>query len=1121
MYFVLTTAGHNYIAQHQGSLPILTEFKLGSGFNYLPSESQTGLVGSQVYAGIPSAPYSISQNVIRYTVFIDYNAPSFLFGEIVLYLPGNIAFAIGAASSLVAKSQISGISTGSSIAIDCYIPSSIATGYYPYASLANSSNELMIQSVGALDLLPAANEAVPNIYSVPSAAETRQSTLAVSDNTLWSISDYTMYTDSLSISGLGAYSIDLTYNPASPLAIPDPNSVYGEVLLQIIDGRAIGTIRVVRSYSVIGIGNTRRYTFDTPLNILPNIGDSLRIYVKTLQGGKYWNLLNNIDPSITSSHLNALVSDPVNVMVRADGARPLTANWSIGNHRLVNLANPIGQQDAVNLQTLSSSISNALTNYQHNSVSNIQGGLTTERYHLSNADYTKLTTWTTSGVPEAYLPSASTSVLGLTRLASTQQTADGVTGLYCVTPSSLNSALSSSTINTLQSVIINKVKELNPLTQTGLGAPSISTPSTPSLYIDISTPAVPVSYAYNTTNATWYKIASAGASDQPISTPSLTVTGPSSLASITSSSTLDISGTSSLTGNVVLGTTTNNTLLVKSTTLFNSNLSINASTAYPIRLGSNSTLTNLGIGQGASDVSIPLSNISTGINNVAIGKGAGGLLSSGSYNVLVGSGAGTILSTSTSSTFIGNDSGRLSTASSNTGVGNSALYNSSGFGSTAVGSAALYSNTTGSNTGIGYQAGQSINTGTGNTILGRGALYSSTNGNYNTAIGHNSLTLLNNNNNPGPCTAVGYGTLASITTGGINTAIGYNALTSAVTTTKTIAIGDSALSTYTGTGNILFIGSVSTGSNIPNTATSSVILGTDINSGSTDATQYNVSIGNQVGLAGSRNIAIGTYARGEVISNSTGNVTIGDFASYADQGAGISYTISIGSSNNAYATNSISIGRGSNTKPLANASISLGYLATIYGANNIAIGQSSGVDTANTVPSTSCIAIGSSARATGTGSIAIGNGVQVTATNSILIGAGNTNATANSVVIGSSSHTTYNIHTANWTNISDARDKKEIQSLDLGLGLINKLRPVKFKWNLRDGGRVDDADSGFIAQEVLEAVGPEAGEYFRVVDSSDSEQLRLSASYLIPVLVNAVQELTAEVELLKREIRKV
>lgn len=1124
MYFVLTTAGQDFIEQHQGYLPTLDLFKLGSASNYLPSENQTSLVGTPVYTGVPSAPVSINQNTIRYTVFIDYNAPTFSFGEVILYLPGNIPFAIGTSSAPILKSQLNGMSQGSSLAIDCYIPSTVTTGYYPYANLANSSNELTVQSVGSIDLLPPANEAIPNIYSVVSAASDRQSTIAISDNALWSVAEYTMYTESVYVSGVGSYTVDLAFNPLLPLAIPNPNGVYGDVLIQFTDGRAVGVLRVIRGFE--SIGNVRRYTFDTPLTLIPNIGDSVRIYVKTLQGDKYWNLLSSLSPNITSSHINQLVADPVTAMVRLDGTKPMQANLSFGDNRLTNLANPIANQDAINLQTLVSRLNDALEVVDHNSTVGIQGGTTTERYHTTSAEHTRLSAWTANGIQADDLPLATTDALGIAKLSTTALTAAGTSGLVVVTPSSLSSAINAPSLNTLQTSLSNKIKELNPLVQTGTGLPNVSTPTSPSLYIDITTPTTPVSYAYNVPNATWYKIASVSMSGQPISGSSLTISGHSILSSLSTSgivnvaNVLNATGTSNLTGDVVVGTNANNLLTVKSTPTFNTNLTINGAATYPIRIGSGSSSTNIGMGQGATDAVVPLSSITTGSNNVAIGKGAGGILSTGGYNVLVGSGAGQLMSTATNTTFVGNDAGRASGGSFNTGVGNSSLNNASGSGNTAVGAAALFSTTTGNNTGVGYQAGQNLNVGTGNTILGRSALFTATNGNYNTAIGHNSLTLLNNNNNPGPCTAVGYGTLASLTTGGNNTVIGYNALASAITTSNTVAIGNSALATYTGSGDMIFVGSTYTGYNIPNTASNSVVIGSQVSVIGSAVTSGNVSIGYQVGLSGSNNITLGTYARGETSSLMSGNVTIGHYSSIAEWGA-ITQATAIGFQSEGYGAYSVAIGASAKVKFDALRSIAIGNQSIVYGNSNIALGFSSGVDYSNTVASTACIAIGLGARAVGVGSIAIGNDVKVTASNAILIGSNGTNATVNSVVIGSPSHTSYKIYTANWTNISDVRDKKDVQSLRLGLDLINRLRPVKFKWNLRDGGRVDDADSGFIAQEVLAAVGPEASEYFRVVDASDSEQLRLSSSYLIPVLVNAVQELTAELELMKREIRKV
>lgn len=1121
MYFVLTNAGKAYIENHQGILPVLSSFNLGSGSNYLPSAEQTFLLGTIVYSGVPSAPTSINQNVIRYTLFVDYNVPSFSFGEVILYVDGNTPFAVGTSSSLITKSQLTSTSQGSSLSIDCYIPSSVATGYYPYADLANSSNELVLQNVGSVELLPQASAAVPNVYSVVSPASDRQSTLAISDNALWSVSDYTQYTESVTITGTSSFYIDLDYSSASPLAIPNPGSNYGDVLIQIIDGLAVGTLRVARSYQEIL--NTRRYTFDTPLQQLPQAGDRVRIYVKNIQGYKYWNLLSGIDPSITSGHINGLVTNPVTSLVRSDGTRALTGNWSAGNNRITNLANPIASQDAANLQTVENRVSTAIGQVSHNSISSLQGGGSTERYHLSSAQHAKVLTWTSTGIDVDSLPTASTEASGVTRLSTVAQTSSGSSGLVSITPSSLVSAVSAVSANVLQLSIATKMRELNPLVQTGDGAPSGSTSTYPSLYIDVADPLIPVSYAYSFADSTWYRLASYSV-DQAVTGTSLTISGQSSLLGTDISGILNVagnfivSGTSTLNNNVVLGASTANTLTVKSTPVFNTNLSINGATSFPLVLGSRNTLTNLAIGQGAAGFNQPLSSITTGVDNVAIGKGAGGLISTGGQNVSVGSLAGSSVVSATNTTFIGDGAGRLSTGSRNTGIGSSALYNSSGSANTAVGDAALFSNTTGSNVGIGYQAGYSLNIGTGNTALGRSALLTSTNGNYNTAIGHNSLNQLNNNNNPGPCTAIGYGSLASLTTGGNNTAVGYNALTSAITTSDTVALGNSALSTYTGSGNLIFVGSTYPGYTVPNTARDSVIIGTQIY-GSTDVTSNNVSIGYQAGLSGSSNITIGTYTRGETSSVMSGNVTIGHYASIAEWGA-ISQSTVVGYQAEGYSDHSVAIGSGAKVRPSSLRSISIGRLATVNGADNLAIGNSSGVNFSNVVTSTGCISIGTLARSQGTNSIAIGNSTIVTGSNSIAIGPSTTVASNNSVTIGSSSHTVYNMFTANWTNVSDIRDKKDIESLEIGLSTINKLNPVKFKWNLRDGGRVGDVDSGFIAQEVLDAIGPDNNKFLRVVNTDDANQLRISSTSLIPLMVNAINELTAEIELLRREIEE-
>jgi hypothetical protein len=104
------------------------------------------------------------------------------------------------------------------------------------------------------------------------------------------------------------------------------------------------------------------------------------------------------------------------------------------------------------------------------------------------------------------------------------------------------------------------------------------------------------------------------------------------------------------------------------------------------------------------------------------------------------------------------------------------------------------------------------------------------------------------------------------------------------------------------------------------------------------------------------------------------------------------------------------------------------------------------------------------------------------------------------------------------TSLSDARDKKEITSLRAGLDFVSKLRPVSFTWDSRDGGKVDIEDAGFIAQELL-AVQEETGIVIpNLVSQENPDRLEAGYGTLLPVLVNAVQELTGMVKELQDEI---
>lgn len=91
---------------------------------------------------------------------------------------------------------------------------------------------------------------------------------------------------------------------------------------------------------------------------------------------------------------------------------------------------------------------------------------------------------------------------------------------------------------------------------------------------------------------------------------------------------------------------------------------------------------------------------------------------------------------------------------------------------------------------------------------------------------------------------------------------------------------------------------------------------------------------------------------------------------------------------------------------------------------------------------------------------------------------------------------------------SDKRLKDDIENLDYGLEHINKLNPVSFiyKSDLKRQVRL-----GLIAQEAKEVI-PE------IVSGGDKEMYTVSYDEIVPVLINAVKELSLEVKSLKEKM---
>jgi hypothetical protein len=124
---------------------------------------------------------------------------------------------------------------------------------------------------------------------------------------------------------------------------------------------------------------------------------------------------------------------------------------------------------------------------------------------------------------------------------------------------------------------------------------------------------------------------------------------------------------------------------------------------------------------------------------------------------------------------------------------------------------------------------------------------------------------------------------------------------------------------------------------------------------------------------------------------------------------------------------------------------------------------------------------------------------------------------SNQITLGDSNITHLRCQVTSITALSDARDKTGIQDSVYGLDFINKLRPVTFEWNMRDGGKAGQKDLGFLAQDFVELEDElDAHEILNLTMRSNPDKLEASYGRLVPILVKAVQDLSAEVQSLKQ-----
>jgi hypothetical protein len=469
---------------------------------------------------------------------------------------------------------------------------------------------------------------------------------------------------------------------------------------------------------------------------------------------------------------------------------------------------------------------------------------------------------------------------------------------------------------------------------------------------------------------------------------------------------------------------------------------------------------NIAIGRDA------LSSMSYGsaLSNTAVGSNAGAAITGGDYNTLVGSLAGY----------------SITTGGWNVAVGVEALDGgSTGYYNVAIGYQALTSGSFASdgNTAVGMQAGESVTTGGNNTFIGRDAGADITTTSLNTAIGNYALDANTGNAN----VAVGYealhgagsggynvgvGTyaLSNLTSGNFNVGIGYQAGYNLTTVSSNVAIGYSAM-----LDNVADAGSVAIGNSAGRGTflTGGTYLGAYAGNQNTASKDYQVAIGYNAmnDCWGVYSVAVGAQAMSD--GNHFRSVAIGYDA----------------------------LGRSATSSPYYNIAIGDEAGASIYsGDYNTIIGYNAVPSSANQYYLSNCTVLGNGATASGA-------------------------SASNEITLGNSSITSLRCNDTTISTLSDQRDKTAIEDLPYGLSFINDLRPVKFTWNRRDGSMGDRPEIGFIAQELYDVeLDHSSTTLTRLVSWENPEKLEARPMATYPILVKAVQELSAKCNALEARI---
>ena len=326
----------------------------------------------------------------------------------------------------------------------------------------------------------------------------------------------------------------------------------------------------------------------------------------------------------------------------------------------------------------------------------------------------------------------------------------------------------------------------------------------------------------------------------------------------------------------------------------------------------------------------------------------------------------------------------------------------------------------------------------------------------NIGIGRNALVhLMKGQNN----VAIGYNSQAHTMKGNGNTSVGDRSLRDNVAGNRNSAFGEYALTNnITGEDNVAFGGNV-----LQQTLHAS--NNTAIGYGAMHFFDDDKNKNNEdTYTQGYRNTAIGTQTMQDG-KNASYSTFLGSYAGRYVEG---DYNVGLGASSMYnLTTGQQNVGVGGNTNR-----------EVVTGSDNIAIGYTAGP----TGDFTNTVSLGGNAHALGNNEVQLGDDSQTVYTHNAL------------------------------QQRSDERSKKDIKETKLGLDFIKQLKPVDYKYK-----NSDKQQHGLIAQDIV-SLNSEFGGVTNHKENGGEDLYNVAYTELIAPLIKSVQELSQEVEELKKEL---